>query len=45
MDNEIKLTLEQKAPQMPTLTLEPEAVPEPQPPQQEEAQVTTLDAK
>ena len=43
MDNEIKLSLEQPAPAMPTLTLEPEAQPEPQAPAQEEVQVTTLD--
>ena len=44
MDNEMKLALEQNAPQMPTLTLEPEAAEEPQAPAvQEEAQVTTLD--
>lgn len=42
MDNEIKLTLEQEAPQMPTLTLEPEAE-EPQALAQEEPQITTLD--
>ena len=43
MENEIKLTLAQEAPQMPTLTLDPEAAEAPQPqPKPQESSVTTL---
>lgn len=41
MENEIKLTLEQEAPQMPSLTLDPEQQEAPAAP--EEPQITTLD--
>ncbi len=43
MENEIKLTLAQEEPQMPTLTLDPEAAEAPQPqPKPQESSVTTL---